>query len=84
MVPEKEENRVAEYDSKGTIIWQAKYPEPVAAARLPNGNIVVTSFNDPMRQLPTDRLVPAAEFDRNGKVVWEHRGSSRVTRVYRR
>jgi hypothetical protein len=86
LVPEKDLDRVAEYDADGKIIWEAKYPQPVAAVRLPNGNTLVTSFNSdiPPRPFPRERLVPAAELDRTGKVVWTYSAGSRVTRVLRR
>jgi hypothetical protein len=86
LVPERDENRVVEYDAEGKIVWQASYPQPVAAVRLPNGHTLVTSFNadDTGIALPADRLVPAAELDRTGRVVWKYKGPSRVTRVLRR
>jgi hypothetical protein len=86
LVPEKDNNRVVEYDENGKIVWQAEYPQPVAAVRLPNGNTLVTSFNSDNqgRPVPSDQLVPAAELDRSGRVVWKYTGSSRVTRAFRR
>jgi hypothetical protein len=86
LVPEKDNNRVVEYDENGKIVWQAEYQQPVAAVRLPNGNTLVTSFNSDAagRPIPSDQLVPAAELDRSGKVVWKYSGTSRVTRAFRR
>jgi hypothetical protein len=86
LVPEKDNDRVVEYDADGKIVWQAKYPQPVAAVRLPNGNTLVTSFNadETGIPLPRDRLVPAAELDRTGHVVWKYDSATRVTRVFKR
>lgn len=75
LVPEKDDNRVAEYDNKGKIVWQAKTAQPVAAVRLANGNTLVTSMTD----------CRAIEFDRSGDVeVWEYKADTRVTRAFRR
>src|SRR5262249_9765357 len=80
LIPEKDNNGVGEYDENGKVVWQAEYPQPVAAVRLPNGNTLVTSFNSDAagRPVPSDQLVPAAELDRSGKVVWKYSGTSRV------
>jgi hypothetical protein len=83
VVPEKDDNRVAEYDADGRLVWQAVYPEPVAAVRLPNGNTLVTSFNQNLTGRERS-LVPAAELDRMGEVVWKYSAPSRVTRVFKR
>lgn len=74
LVPEKDHNRVVEYDARGTVVWQAPIPEPIAAVRLPNGNTLVTSMAD-MR---------AVEINKKGEAVWEYKPGTRVTRAFRR
>jgi hypothetical protein len=74
LIPEKTNNRVVEYDAEGRMVWQAPFPEPVAAVRLPNGHTLITSFNQNR----------AVELDRTGKEVWEYNARTRVTRAFRR
>lgn len=74
LVPEKSHNRIAEYDPAGQITWTADFPLPVAAVRLPNGNVLVTSYQDNR----------AIELNRDGKEVWEFDAQKRVTRAFRR
>jgi hypothetical protein len=74
LVPEKNKDRVVEYDAQGKVLWQVAFQQPVAAVRLPNGNTLVTSFNQNR----------AVELDRSGKEVWEYRAETRVTRAFRR
>jgi hypothetical protein len=74
LVPERDNNRLAEYDSEGKIVWQVPFRQPIAAVRLTNGNTLVTSFNQPR----------AVEIDRTGKEVWEYKTDTRVTRAFRR
>jgi hypothetical protein len=74
IVPEKDQNRVAEYDASGTLVWEAKADQPVAAVRLPSGNTLVTGFT----------THAAVEIDPQGKEVWNYRTTSRVTRAFRR
>jgi hypothetical protein len=74
LVPEKTSNRVAEYDMQGRVVWQAVFPEPVAAVRLVNGHTLVTSFNQ----------TRAVELDRSGREVWEFSANTRLTRAFRR
>jgi HEAT repeat protein len=74
LVPEKNNDRVVEYDAQGKVLWQVSFQQPVAAVRLPNGNTLVTSFNQNR----------AVELDRSGKEVWEYRAETRVTRAFRR
>jgi hypothetical protein len=74
LVPEMRLNRVVEYDGQGTVIWEVKIEQPIAAVRLSNGNTLVTSMNQ-MR---------AVELDRAGKQVWEYRQDTRVSRAWRR
>jgi hypothetical protein len=74
LVPEKDLNRVVEYDTHGKIVWQAEVDQPIVANRLPNGNTLVTSMSQ----------LRAIELDRSGKQVWEYRATTRVTRAWRR
>jgi hypothetical protein len=85
LVPEKDRNRVAEYDRNGKAVWEVEFPQPVAAVRLPNGNTLVTSFNaENGIPLPAARLLPAVELDPTGNVVWHYGPQTRVTRAFRR
>jgi HEAT repeat protein len=74
LAPEKDSNRVAEYDGHGNVVWEAVFEQPVAAVRLPNGNTLVTSFNQNR----------AVELDPQGKEIWQYRSNTRVTRAFRR
>lgn len=74
LVPERDLNRVAEYDASGNVVWEIKVSQPVAAVRLPNGNTLATSMDQSR----------AIEFDRYGKEVWEYRHPTRVSRAFRR
>jgi hypothetical protein len=74
LVPEKEEDRVVEYDPSGKPVWQAEVKQPIAAVRLPGGNTLVTSMAENR----------AIEIDRSGKVVWEYRSEATVNRAFRR
>jgi len=74
LVPELRNNRVAEYDGEGKVVWQVPFSQPIAAVRLANGNTLVTSFNQPR----------AVELDRTGREVWEYKTDTRVTRAFRR
>lgn len=74
LVPLMSDNKVAEYDTEGHILWEAKVDQPVAAVRLPNGNTLVTTFNQQR----------AIELDRAGRDVWEYKADVRVTRAWRR
>jgi hypothetical protein len=74
LVPEKEEDRVVEYDASGKEVWHAEVKQPIAAVRLPGGNTLVTSMAENR----------AVEIDRSGKVVWEYRSEATVNRAFRR
>jgi len=74
LVPEKEDDRVVEYDSAGRVVWQAEVKQPIAAVRLPGGNTLVTSMAESR----------AIEIDRNAKVVWEQRSAYTINRAFRR
>jgi hypothetical protein len=65
------ENRVAEYDMAGNVVWKLELKSaggdqrasrPIAAVRLTNGDTLIT-MQQPHR---------AAEFDRAGRLVWEY------------
>jgi hypothetical protein len=75
VIPERQANRVMEYSPEGQVVWQASFPEPVAAVRLPNGHTLVTSYR-------VER--GAVELDTDGKEVWQYSTSTRVTRAFRR
>src|SRR5262249_40231782 len=47
LVPEMRNNRVAEYDMEGKVVWQVPFNQPIAAVRLSNGNTLVTAYNLP-------------------------------------
>ncbi len=74
LIPEKDSNRVVEFDANGQVVWQIPFLQPVAAVRLPNGNTLVTAFQD----------TRAVEMDPQGKEVWEYDAGLRVTRAFRR
>jgi hypothetical protein len=74
MVPEKDENRVIEYDVKGDISWQAAVEQPIAAVRLDNGNTLVTLMQGNAAQ----------ELDRAGKPGWQYHANVRINRAFRR
>lgn len=73
--PENANNRVVEHDVNGRVVWEVAVDQPIAALRLPNGNTLVTSMN---------LTVGAVEVDRAGKIVWQHKADTRVTRAIRR
>jgi hypothetical protein len=75
LIPENGNNRVVEYDSQGKIVWEANVEQPIQAQRLANGHTLVTSMRPE---------VGAVELDRSGKMVWQYRTDTRVTRAYRR
>jgi len=73
--PENANNRVVEHDVNGRVVWEVAVDQPIAALRLPNGNTLVTSMN---------LTVGAVELDRSGKILWQHKADTRVTRAIRR
>lgn len=77
LVPHNAENKVVEYDSKGKVVWEVAFEQPIAATRLPNGNTLITSMNP---------QIGAVEVNRAGAQVWSYQDSSqtRVTRATRR
>lgn len=74
LLAEVNNNRIVEFDATGQIVWQARFPRPLAAIRLPNGHTLVTAYQD----------TRAVEIDRNGKEVWEYKSDLRITRAFRR
>jgi hypothetical protein len=45
LVAEYRGNRVTERDSKGEVVWEHKFPEPLVAQRLANGNTFLANQN---------------------------------------
>jgi hypothetical protein len=74
LVPEYSQNRVAEYDLDGRLLWQAQVRFPISAVRLANGNTLVVSM--------TERKV--VELDREGREVWSHAVEGRLWRARKR
>jgi hypothetical protein len=74
LVPERDRNRVVEYDPKGKVVWETTIHDPIAAVRLPNGHTLVTFMTKHQ----------GVEVDRAGKVVWNYTANTRVTRMFRR
>jgi hypothetical protein len=74
LVPERDNNRVVEYDADGREVAAFAVEQPVAAVRLANGNTLATSLTQ-MR---------AVELDPAGKEVWQFRAPTRVNRAWRR
>jgi HEAT repeat protein len=74
VVPEKDDNRIAEYDARGKVVWETEVTQPIAAVRLLSGNTLVTSMTENR----------AAEIDRSGKTVWEYKSEYKVNRAFRR
>ncbi len=59
LVAHMDNKKVVEYDENGKVVWSYDFPSPWAAARLKNGNTLISS----------SRLV--REVDAAGKTVWE-------------
>src|SRR5262249_8609266 len=79
LIPQTHDHCVVEYDAKGQLVRKFSIAQPIAASRLPNGNTLITSIFD--KDAVEKRAV---EFDLVGKVVWEYKSTTRVTRAYRR
>lgn len=73
LIPEMGNNRVAEHDADGKVVWEAAVEQPIAAIRLPGGTTLITSMNQNR----------ALEVDRTGKEVWTYKTDTRVTRAFR-
>jgi outer membrane protein assembly factor BamB len=75
LLPQTQSNEVVELDAEGKPTgFRAKFDQPIAAVRLPNGNTLITS----MSQRRT------IEVNKSGKQVWEYSTDTRVTRAFRR
>jgi len=57
------QNKVAEYNGSGKIVWEANVTQPSSAHRLPNGNVLVACQN----------FHHVLELNRSGKTVWEYK-----------
>ncbi len=75
LVPAQWINRVTEYDADGKSVFDAAVMQPTAAARLPNGNVLVTPQQWPSK---------VVELDRTGKQVSEFTTSTYVYRLRHR
>jgi HEAT repeat protein len=74
LIPERDNNRVVEYDADGQSVWGVTIDQPVVALRLPNGHTLITLFRENR----------AVEVDRAGKEVWQFKADTKVTRAFRR
>jgi outer membrane protein assembly factor BamB len=74
LVPEYNQNRVAEYDADGKMCWSASVRLPISATRAANGNTLVVS-------LAEQRVV---ELDRDGREVWRYTAPGRTWRARKR
>lgn len=74
LIPEKDNNRVVEYDGDGQMVWETAVEQPIAALRLANGNTLITLYNGNQ----------AIEVDSAGKEVWHFKTDTRVSRAFRR
>jgi hypothetical protein len=73
LVPELQNNRIAEYDPEGKLLRNIPATQPIACVSLPNGNVIYTSMTQNR----------AVEIDPAGKEVWQYRRDTRVTRAVR-
>ncbi len=73
LIPQLADDLVVEYDARGQRLRSFEVRGPIVAARLPGGNLMVTSMTEKR----------AVEIDLAGKRVWEYRANTRVTRAYR-
>src|SRR4051812_10608381 len=62
LVAHMDMNKVVEYDSNGKSVWSVEVPSPWAAARLKNGNTLITGNSNFVREVST-----------KGDTVWEFR-----------
>jgi hypothetical protein len=73
LVPCFGQNRVAEFDADGRLLWEATVPGPVSAERLPDGHTLVGCM--------PPRVV---ELDRAGQVVWQYQPDRAIVQATRR
>lgn len=74
LLPLYRDNRVAEFDATGKVVWQATVPSPTSVVRLPNGNTLVGSALQSK----------AVELNREGREVWSYTLEGRPWRVRKR
>lgn len=74
LLPDHYSDRIVELDRAGRLVNQFTVSRPIAAIRLANGNVLVTSMSQ-------QRVV---EFDAAGKEIWTYRAGTRVNRALRR
>jgi HEAT repeat protein len=68
--------KAMEFDTTGKVVWEAPVVQPIAVARLPNGNTVVTAQNAWPGHV--------TELDRKGQVVKDIALQLYASRAYRR
>jgi hypothetical protein len=73
LIPERDNNRVCEFDRDGRFVRAIPVSAPIACVALPNGNVLVTLMEENR----------AVEINRAGKEVWEYRRDTRVSRAVR-
>jgi HEAT repeat protein len=73
LVPCFGQDRVAEYDADGRLLWETAVPGPVSAERLPDGHTLVGCT--PPRVI---------ELDRVGQVVWQYQPDRALVQATRR
>lgn len=74
ILPEFDNNRIAQFDIGGKVVWNAVLDQPVACVVTPAGTVLANCG--------TTRGV--VEFDRKGKEIWNFQTDVRVTRAWRR
>ena len=74
LAPQYSNNKVAEYDSDGKVVWEATIQQPTCVQRLPNRHTLVGSMY-------TGQMT---ELDRQGKVLSQESLVGRVTHIRRR
>ncbi len=74
LIPQWRDNRVAEYDAHGKLVWSAKVVNPTSAVRLANGNTLVVSMNQQR----------AVELNPAGQEVWTFQTNGRPWRARKR
>jgi|GEM_PF-776452 len=74
LLPEFENNRVAQFDATGKVVWSANLDQVVACVVTPSGTIMANFFGNR----------GAAEIDKSGKEIWNFQTDAKVTRAWRR
>jgi HEAT repeat protein len=75
LIPAQWINRVTEYDAEGKTVFDAAVMQPMAACRLPNGNVLVAPQQWPAK---------VVELDRSGKQVSDFTTTTYVYRLRHR